>query len=428
MFGGSIASVPDVNNDGHPEVVVGACDEYDNPAGAGRAYLYNGANFNGATSAPLETLVSPSKQADGYFGRSVAGINDVNGDRKGDVLVGAPWENPDKNHAKAGQAYIMSGSTSLMIRLFSSPNKVAGGQFGDAIASVGDLNGDRIDDVVIGAPMEPGTNGAQNAGRVYVYSGKTGTLLYALASPNQAASGLFGSSVTGVQDADYDGYGDIVVGAPGENPVSDPYGSNPKNFGCVYVFSGKTGKYLRTLHQLHEDDGESFGCAVAGIPNVMGPGTSGVVVGAYMHQGTLESLPNAGRIYIFNAANGNILNELCSPNQTASGYFGFSVAGTPDMDWDKRGEVLVGAPGENKAYVFDGWSGQLLATYSSLTMANNGSFGYSVAGLSDVNGDRRGDVAVGSIFENMSGPVMGSAYVFPGPDLRTNARDWLCYE
>ena len=85
-------------------------------------------------------------------------------------------------------------------RTLASPTAEANGGFGDNVAGVPDANGDGRGDLLVGAPSENG--GATDAGRAYLFSGATGALLRTLTSPNAEVSGAFGEAVAGVPDAD----------------------------------------------------------------------------------------------------------------------------------------------------------------------------------------------------------------------------------
>src|ERR1043166_7529105 len=87
-------------------------------------------------------VFNPTLQAGAGFGESVTGIGDVNGDGIADVAVGAPG---------ADRAYIISGATRAVLRTLADPNGT-GHRFGFAVANAGDLNGDGIDDLAVGAP------------------------------------------------------------------------------------------------------------------------------------------------------------------------------------------------------------------------------------------------------------------------------------
>src|SRR5690606_4456150 len=131
-----------------------------------------------------------------------------------------------------------------------------GGAFGAHVAGIPDLDGDGFGDLAVGAPAEYEDIDIWQSGRVHVYSGATGTLLYSLDSPNPDVQGHFGLAVAGVEDLDGDGRGEILVGAAFENGWR----------GNAYLFSGATGELLRTLTS-PSDGIAAFGAAVTALPD-----------------------------------------------------------------------------------------------------------------------------------------------------------------
>ncbi len=339
-FGYFVSGAGEVDNDGHADVVVGACGENGGASDAGRAYI-----FSGQTGSLLYTLQSPNAEAGGWFGFSVSGAGDVNNDDCDDVIVGACWE--DGGVTNAGRAYIFSGQTGNVLYTLQSPNAEAGGWFGVSASAVGDANNDGYDDVVVGAFLEDG--GATNAGRAYVLSGQTGSVLHTLQSPNPEQFGYFGGSVSGGGDADGDGYNDVVVGALYED-------GGALDAGRAYVFSGQTGGLLWTLQSPSPETDGFFGLSVSGARDANSDGYDDVVVGSYGESG---GATDAGRAYVFSGQTGGLLWTLQSPSAEYAGVFGYSVSGVGDVNNAGYDDVVVGACCENggaidagRAYVF----------------------------------------------------------------------------
>ncbi len=327
-FGASVAGAPDVNGDAVPDVVIGAPGIWfgTQPSGAGAVYLYSGAN-----RAFLRVLQSPNLESNGNFGHSVAAMTDVNADGRGDVIVGAPFENPAPAPFNSGRAYVFSGKNGVLLHSLVSPAPLQAGKFGTSVASVPDLSGDGKPDVLVGAQEFGGE------GRVHVYSGATGVFIRTLESPNKEVGGIFGWSVSGVPDANGDNLGDIVVGAPGEDP-----GTSPVNSGRAYVFSGATGQLLRTLISGTPEAGGQFGRSVAGMPDTNNDSRGDVVVGAPFEDPGI-SPASAGRAYLHSGATGVRLQTLTSVSEAANGQYGISVCGIGDVNLNTRAEVVVGA-------------------------------------------------------------------------------------
>lgn len=359
-----------------------------------------------ASAQPLE-LVSPNEEKWGGFGY-VAGIPDVNGDGRGDVVVGAPGESPVPSATSAGRAYIFSGADGILLSTLVSPNPQIEGLFGLVTSGVPDLDGDGRGDVVVGTRFEDTIPGATNTGRAYIFSGSDGALLSTLASPNEETQGAFSQSLSGIPDMNGDGRGDVIVGANGEDVAG------ATSAGRAYIFSGSDGTVLKTLVSPNVQIIGIFGYSVSGVPDVDGDGRGDVVVGAPRDsQGA--SPDGAGRAYVFSGSDGALLSTLMSPNEEYDGLFGAAVSGVPDADGDGRGDVIVGAFAESgysgRAYLFSGSDGALL---SSLAPVNLGQFGRWVSGIPDMDGDGRGDVVVGAHSNFTSGP--GEAHIFSGTD------------
>jgi len=412
-FGVSVAGVFDVDGDGLTDVLVGA--KLENPVGSpndcGRVHLYSG-----RTGALLRNFASPNQESDGRFGWGVGAIPDVDGDGRGDVIIGAPLENPAGGPPDAGQVYLFSGATGALLKTLVSPGAEQGGLFGFSVAGIRDLDGDGAGDLIIGAWSEQGNGNLSSAGRAYVFSGATGALLFTLASPNQTLFGYFGMSVASIPDCNGDGKDDIAVGAVGDTP------QGASSTGRAYIFSGADGGLLLTFASPAGEALGNFGVSVSGVPDVDGDGRGDLVVGA-SQETSKSGYFYAGHAYIFSGSSGQLLHTLVSPNEQDFGTFGGAVAGTADIDGDGRGDVLIGASGENpgtspvgsgRAHVFSGATGALLRTLVSPNEESGGNFGSSLAGLTDASGDGRGDVVVSGLFEHQPpNPLQsGVAHVF----------------
>ncbi|MFO0829327.1 MAG: FG-GAP-like repeat-containing protein [Phycisphaerales bacterium] len=322
FFGQAVAGIPDVNGDGRDDYIVGAPEENGGGVnGAGRVYV-----FSGATGGLIRVHNSPNPESFGRFGTSVAGIPDINGDGRGDYIVGAYDENGGGVNG-SGRVYVYSGATGALIRTHTSPNAVIGGSFGDAVAGIPDATGDGRGDYVIGAPYED-IGATLEAGRAYIYNGSTGALTHVLVSPNPENSGRFGNSVGGLHDANGNGLGEVVVGAAREDP-----GASPLEAGRAYLFNGTTGGLLLTLKSPNETSGGYFGASVAGVDDRDGDGLGDVAVGA--------EFEGDGRGYVFSGATGTLIASL-APSLSSPAQLGNAIAGVPDCNGDGRGDTIIG--------------------------------------------------------------------------------------
>jgi hypothetical protein len=366
-------------------------------------------------SAQLSILNSSHPVPFGFFGRSIASVPDCDGDGIADVVVGARFEDTDTVFM-AGRAYVYSGRTGALLHKLRSPNAETEGNFGETVAGVPDVDGDGRGDVLIGAPDEDpgGASTPDDAGRVYLFSGRTGLLLRQFRSPVQQADGEFGSAVAGLPDFDGDGRGDIAIGAEDETA-----GADPARCGRVYLYSGRTGGFVRSLRPPSPQLGGQFGASLAVVPDTNGDGKFELLVGA-RGENAWHGTTRAGRAHLYASGTWHRLREFNSPGRELDGRFGYAVGGVMDLDGDGRGEVVIGAPREDpgtspedigRTYVFSGRTGRLLFNLLPPAPEPFAEFGSSVAGLWDVTGDGRPDIAVGAWNHQFPGHPNNCGYV-----------------
>jgi hypothetical protein len=254
-----------------------------------------------STAVDLANLGAGGFRIDGidgfdFSGRSVSGAGDVNGDRLADLIVGAYGADPGGD-GYAGESYVVfgkAGSTAVdLANLGAGGFRIDGIDQGDrsgySVSGAGDVNGDGLADLIIGAwGATPGGAGA--AGVSYVVFGKTGNAAVDLA--NLGAGGFridgidqndrSGFSVSGAGDVNGDGLADLIIGAYGAAPGGDSAA------GESYVVFGKTGSTAVDLANLGTggfridgiDTYDRSGVSVSGASDVNGDGLADLIVGA----------------------------------------------------------------------------------------------------------------------------------------------------
>ncbi|MAF64514.1 MAG: hypothetical protein CMJ84_02480 [Planctomycetes bacterium] len=387
-FGWALACAGDTDGDGIADWLFGSPFSDENGTSSGSARLVSGAT--GATRYTLHGAAALD-----LFGYSLACAGDVDGDGFSDLVIGAYGN--DDFATEAGTAYVFSGIDGTLLHALSGGEAFENG--GISVAGAGDVDGDGLDDVLVGAW---GSDLAgPNAGAARVFSGADGSLLRLLLG--EAELDLFGTAVCGLGDIDGDGRADLAVGAK----WNDVNGSGA---GSVEVFSGADGAPLFTLRGAASGDG--FGSSVACAGDVDGDGVNDLIVGA---PGADVSGTNAGSATVYSGVDGSSLFQFEGP--AAGDGFGVSVAGAGDMDGDGRADVIVGAHGNDAngsgagcARVFSGADGSLISEV--LGDASGDRLGFSVDGGGDIDGDGRAEVLVSAYGCSAQTAMSGEARVW----------------
>ncbi len=324
-FGLAVTSVGDIDGRGTPDVLAGA--------GMGRYGTYAKV-FAGEDGAVLfDSGIMPADYGHGAsgYGAAVACLGDLNGDGIPDFAVGRPeaWEYTE---APPGSVYVYSGADGSLLRLLTG---IADGDgFGTSIASLGDVDGDGVPDLLVGSPgfgLRP--RDFLSTGRAAVFSGATFEEI---------------RSFTGRVPGTFLGNSMAVLAPPG--PMSRyfafPSGSGPHGWTEVTVCDAATGHRRRVF--LRGKDRVGFGVRLAGLGDIDGDGLPDFAAKSYTVEDP-EAVGGAALVEVFSGATGALLFSWRGLPGDASGM-ALSRAG--DLDHDGREELLVGIPNAGRVAIF----------------------------------------------------------------------------
>jgi hypothetical protein len=366
--GNSVSSAGDVNDDGITDLII--CSS------SGQSYVvfgkstgfnptFNLSSLNGANGFTINRIAGE------FSSYSVSSAGDVNDDGIADLIIGAYGSDPN---GYSGRSYVVFGkstgfSPTLNLSDLNGANGfaihgIAGEGSSNFVSSAGDVNGDGIDDVIIGA-SEASPNG-YNSGQSYVVFGKrTGFSPTLNLSDLNGANGFTingikkedysGISVSSAGDVNHDGIADLIIGASGADPNGDGSGQS-------YVVFGKSTGFNPTfnLSSLNGADGfaingiksgDNLGVSVSSAGDVNGDGIDDVIIGtpnadpngydsgqSYVVFGKSTGFSPTFNLSSLNGANGFAINGI-----KASGS-GFSVNSAGDVNGDGIADLLIGAP------------------------------------------------------------------------------------
>lgn len=365
----------DLDGDGVPDLLAGDSQP-------GSVFV-----FSGADGRIVHTINGPLPFS-GY-GKALAGNVDVNGDQVPDILVGAYTDGQ-----AAGHVYLYSGASFSLIRQHTgSP----GENLGRPVAFLDDLNGDGVPEYASGA-HQGGAVPPPLAGKAYVYSGSSGSILFALSGTQ--SGDYFGCAIASLGLIDEDSVPDFAVGSQGFDAPTKG------SCGAVFVYSGRTGQLIR------KDEGLATGNNI---------GKSIVPMGDLNEDGKGDYVtswsPGTNGAIVFSGADGVILSSMQADVIAALAP---EVGSVNDLDGDGGRDVALatwGPDGRSNGYMsmVGSLSGKELLRVEDPVQLFNDNFPAIAKSIGDLDGDMREEVAGVDLFDDPQGG--GSIYAFSMPSL-----------
>jgi hypothetical protein len=373
QIGRAVICAGDIDGDGNPDLVSGAVGDDDGgvaglDSDTGALWVHflgsNGAQLGNAKISATSGGFAAHLDTRDQLGRALASIGDFDGDGVPDIAVGACRD--DDGGVNRGAIYLLflarDGSVKAQKKISSTQGGFTGAldnldEFGRAIVSLGDLDGNGVIDLAVGA-IGDDDGGADWKGAVWILfmKGDGSVLAHQKISDTQGSflgilggGDMFGFALANLGDLDGDGVPELAVGCP-----KDDDGGVRK--GAVWILFMKRDGTVKGFRKISDVGGSyglqyggEFGSAIAGLGDLDGDGVPDMAVGAVLENGGSD---DTGTVWVnFLRADGSVKSKLrindvsasLGLNLKAGDWFGSAVATIPDMDGDGKPELAVGA-------------------------------------------------------------------------------------
>lgn len=383
-WGRSIDCAGDVNNDGYADIIVAANKPFDDPLNPwiGKAYIFFGGD-------PIDTLpdvmLTGSKYGSAFI--RVAGVGDFNSDGFDDVLLGQDAGD------RAVRVFLGGSPMDTIADLILETRP--GESVATDVADAGDVNGDSIDDCIIGDYLWNGTDG-----RALIFFGGSPPDTV----PDVILSGVnnegMGISVGGGGDLNGDGFADVVVGADANSEAAPLAGK-------VYGFFG--GSPMDTMPDVWvRGEGDSHHLGWFGVDVVRNDSTFGWLVAGSRFFPNGFPVPSRGKIYIM--CGGSIMDTLVDAHmlgQSDSSSLGRETSSAGNVDGVGMSDIVSCAPSEraNRGATYL-WLGQMPPDTVPDASATGEYSGHEAAWIAGCAGDVNRDARQEVIFCNYAAPIL----------------------
>ena len=375
-------------------------------------------------------------------GTTVSSAGDVNGDGLDDLIILSLYDKDDRNNSdEASRTYVVFGKINetvvdLSTIRSSSDGFIINGEMSETISgisasSAGDVNGDGLDDLIIGSHWVDLAGNTQ-VGKSFVVFGKTNTTAINLSDITSGTGGFVingentndgsGISVSSAGDVNGDGSDDLIIGAYGANGFAGKsfvvFGKNDTNAINLSTIESGTGGFAIN-NDITADSDAGAGASVSSAGDVNGDGLDDLIIGAYRAQNS------SGKSFVVfgKKDNRDVVNLSAIESGTggfaingenSNDFSGYSVSSAGDVNGDGLDDLIVGAhqadltdsADAGKSYVVFGKANTDAINLSSIATGTGGfvingentgdKSGYSVSSAGDVNGDGLDDLIVGA--------------------------------